>query len=341
MTQETIMSSTRPRPLLALKSLIALALLLPAGAVAAHDGSAGVAPHRQGPGQWHRAVFTEVHASYTGPLGTRSPRVETRAHTLVARLKARALRRALAAHRDPRKVATARPHRRLRRIERRRLRDRARRNLARRAEAASAELDIRTSGGPMILAESPDRPGRTKAGWPQQVVEVSSPPAAAEPSSVEVPFVVEIQDAGDLGSAAQDGDFESVEWAILERINHLRAEHGLSRVRYDARLQAAAIKHSAEMYEMDYFSHTSPVSAHAEFATRINREGVTDFGIAGENLVMGPDASDLARRFVDIWMESPGHRANILGSDFRFTGIGVYGLQDRVYATQLFTQRVD
>ncbi|MDP6943419.1 MAG: CAP domain-containing protein [Myxococcota bacterium] len=163
----------------------------------------------------------------------------------------------------------------------------------------------------------------------------------AAPVAEEPPVVTTITDDGDGGSSAVNGDFEAVEWAIVEAVNAIRSDRGLAALTYDPRLQAGAIKHSVEMYQMEYFSHTSPVAAHANFATRINLEGISDFGVAGENLVMGPDARDLAKRFVDIWMDSPGHRANILGEDFRYTGVGVYGEGDRVYATQLFSQRVD
>jgi uncharacterized protein YkwD len=159
------------------------------------------------------------------------------------------------------------------------------------------------------------------------------------PEASEPVVVIEAEDADD--SSAVNGDFERVEWAILERVNAIRAERGLSSLTYDPRLQAGAVNHSAEMYRMNYFSHTSPVSDHAEFDMRIQREGIGDFQSAGENLVMGPDSADLAERFVDLWMDSPGHRDNILGDDFRFSGVGVYGEGDRVYATQLFSQRVD
>jgi len=177
---------------------------------------------------------------------------------------------------------------------------------------------------------------------PEVIVEAPAPEVIVEVAAHdEEPVVATIADDGDRGSSAVNGDFEAVEWAIVELINSVRAERGLTKLIYEARLQAAAIGHSVEMYKMEYFSHTSPLAEHGEFAARINQEGITDFGVAGENLVMGPDARDLAERFVDIWMDSPGHRANVLGEDFRFTGVGVYGLGDRVYATQLFTQRVE
>ncbi len=203
------------------------------------------------------------------------------------------------------------------------------------------DLNLYTSDDAMPLDVAPQE--ASSSAQPEERIHVLVTPEPARPEAVaaEVPFVVQISDDGDRGSAAQDGDFEAVEWAIVERINAIRAERGLASLSYDPRLQAAAVKHSVEMYEMKYFSHTSPVSEHAQFATRITLDGIADFGVAGENLVMGPDARDLAERFVDIWMDSPGHRANILGRDFRFTGVGVYGLDDRVYATQLFTQRVD
>jgi uncharacterized protein YkwD len=171
-------------------------------------------------------------------------------------------------------------------------------------------------------------------------LELLEEPEVLELELVEEPEVV-IEAPPAVDTSAVNGDFGRVEWEILARINAIRAERGLSELTYDPRLQAGAVNHSAEMYRMNYFSHTSPVSDHAEFDMRIQREGIGDFQSAGENLVMGPDSAQLAERFVDLWMDSPGHRDNILGDDFRFSGVGVYGQGDRVYATQLFSQRVD
>ncbi len=167
-------------------------------------------------------------------------------------------------------------------------------------------------------------------------------PAPAMPTHgpADQPYRMDFVDAGEAGSAAVDGDYEQVEWAILDRINAVRAEHGLGALAFDGRLQAASIGHSEEMYRMNYFGHRSPVAGHAEFTQRIAAAGVGDFGVAGENLAMGPDARDVADRFVQMWMDSPAHRANVLQASYRFTGIGVYGDQERVYATQLFSAEV-
>ena len=171
-------------------------------------------------------------------------------------------------------------------------------------------------------------------------IEVIEPEAIEEPEAIDEPEVL-IEASPPPDTSAVNGDFERVEWEILARVNAIRAERGLSELSYDPRLQAGAVKHSAEMYKMNYFSHTSPIAEHAEFDQRIQKEGIGNFQSAGENLVMGPDSADLAERFVQLWMDSPGHRDNILGDDFRFSGVGVYGEGDRVYATQLFSQRVD
>ena len=141
-------------------------------------------------------------------------------------------------------------------------------------------------------------------------------------------------------TSGPEGDFAQVEWAIIVRINDIRRARGLSELAYDARLQAAAMNHSTEMYRMNYFEHTSPVAGRETLKERIQLEGIGNFRIAGENLAMGPDIGDIAARFVEMWMDSPGHRDNILTEAYRFTGVGVYGLGKRVYATQLFSQAV-
>lgn len=141
-------------------------------------------------------------------------------------------------------------------------------------------------------------------------------------------------------AAGPDGDFGEVEWAIIARINEIRRARGLSELAYDPRLQAAAMNHSAEMHRMNYFSHTSPTHGRESLKERIQLEGIGNFRSAGENLAMGPDIGDIAERFVQMWMDSPGHRDNILTEGYRFTGVGVYGERERVYATQLFSEAV-
>lgn len=133
-----------------------------------------------------------------------------------------------------------------------------------------------------------------------------------------------------------DGYFNrDMEIEILQLINAERADHGLEPLRANAQLREAARQHSQEMNELNYFSHESPVEAYETLPMRLRNAGVAKYGWAGENIAMSTAAS--AQRFVQMWMDSPGHRANILKPEFEFSGIGVYGSGHSFHATQVFS----
>ena len=135
---------------------------------------------------------------------------------------------------------------------------------------------------------------------------------------------------------AGDGFYNrDIEAEILQLINGEREARGLEPLRPSPKLREAARQHSREMNELDYFSHESPVEAYQTLPMRLRNAGVARYGWAGENIAMSTAAS--AERFVQMWMDSPGHRANILKPEFEFSGIGVYGGGSTFHATQVFS----
>jgi uncharacterized protein YkwD len=106
---------------------------------------------------------------------------------------------------------------------------------------------------------------------------------------------------------------------------------GCQPVTNDPRLAAAARAHAADMAERSYFDHTTPDGV--DFATRITRAGYT-WSTAGENIAAGqPDPASVMKS----WMNSPGHRANILNCDFTNLGVGLaYDGRRTPYWTQDF-----
>ena len=114
----------------------------------------------------------------------------------------------------------------------------------------------------------------------------------------------------------------SLEAAVVARINTVRASHGLVKLRTAPRLKSAATKHSASMASRGFFSHSWANGA--PFERWIGRfwpgPGYSSWS-AGENLFWAsPDTS--ARAVVAAWMASPGHRANILNAGWRQLGVG-------------------
>ncbi len=102
--------------------------------------------------------------------------------------------------------------------------------------------------------------------------------------------------------------------------NQYRQQYGCPPLTLDEKLTQAAQKHSEDMALNDFFSHTG--SDGSSPWDRIRATGY-DFLTAGENLAAGyPDAKSV----VDAWMNSEGHRTNILNCDFEEIGVGYYYL---------------
>ncbi len=104
---------------------------------------------------------------------------------------------------------------------------------------------------------------------------------------------------------------------MLVLLNRTRQQSGLRPLSMDPVLQEAAREHSLDMYNRRYFSHQTPDSK-SPFDRM--REHHAHFVTAGENIAFAPDV-DQAEQSLQA---SPDHRANILNSDFRCVGIGVY-----------------
>jgi uncharacterized protein YkwD len=146
-----------------------------------------------------------------------------------------------------------------------------------------------------------------------------------------------------------------VEKSILKYTNMERKAKGLRELQWDARLAEVARDHSLDMVQNDFFSHDNlkgedPTARAIRHNYNVHKElagGWYSDGIA-ENIGKMPtgsiqgggyvssDADSIGKAHVGSWMESQGHRANILDSDYIRLGVGV--AYDGVYyvATQNF-----
>ena len=110
--------------------------------------------------------------------------------------------------------------------------------------------------------------------------------------------------------------------ALLDRINLVRAEHGLRRVYPSTQLRGAAQRHSLDMLRRNYFAHTSPTGS--TVFDRITHSGfVTGYAswLGGETLAWGTASLAGARATVHAWMLSPEHRAILMSPTYRWVGI--------------------
>jgi uncharacterized protein YkwD len=112
--------------------------------------------------------------------------------------------------------------------------------------------------------------------------------------------------------------------ATLCVLNAQRARHDLSALRLNRKLSTAARRHSRAMVRERFFSHDSPSGA--SFVERIRATGYLTGASSwsvGENIAYGSGSRSTPRSIGRAWMNSPGHRANILSESFRQVGIGI------------------
>lgn len=104
----------------------------------------------------------------------------------------------------------------------------------------------------------------------------------------------------------------------FQETNRQRRENGLLELTLDAKLNAAAAAKVKDMFARQYFEHQSPTG---EGPAQVVEAAGYSFIAVGENLALGNFQDD--RELVQAWMDSPGHRANILGKGFTQIGVAV------------------
>ncbi|MFF1380598.1 sigma-70 family RNA polymerase sigma factor [Streptomyces sp. NPDC058308] len=117
---------------------------------------------------------------------------------------------------------------------------------------------------------------------------------------------------------------------VVALVNTERAKAGCGPVRSNGKLATAAAKHSADMAARDYFDHTSPDGT--DPGDRITAAGYR-WSTYGENIARGQRSP---ASVMDSWMNSPGHRANILNCDFKELGVGINNGSGGPWWTQAF-----
>ena len=117
---------------------------------------------------------------------------------------------------------------------------------------------------------------------------------------------------------------------VVELVNQERTKAGLNAVTLDQNIASAALVRAKEIETS--FSHTRPNGS--KFSTALTEQGVTFKG-AGENIAWGQKSPEAV---MQAWMNSEGHRANILNKNFTKIGVGYYqNARGTNYWTQLFT----
>ncbi len=149
---------------------------------------------------------------------------------------------------------------------------------------------------------------------------ISANPGISDPTLIYPGQVIKIPEA--------DSGVREYEKEVVRLVNAERAKNGLRELTEDWELSRVARFKSQDMKDNRYFSHTSPVYG-SPF------DMIKSFGIlyrsAGENIARGQKTPQAV---VNAWMNSSGHRANILNASY--TKIGVGYVSDGNYWTQMF-----
>jgi uncharacterized protein YkwD len=140
--------------------------------------------------------------------------------------------------------------------------------------------------------------------------------------------------------AQEAGGADRLRQRALELANAARIEAGLPELTLSAALNDAAQSHAEDMVDRDYYAHVSPDGRTPR--ERFRAAGGGRWAISGENIAKcsgcapPPDAERIAA-FHSGWMQSPGHRENILSRGFDRFGFGIASAASEIYAVQTFS----
>ncbi|MFD8416803.1 CAP domain-containing protein [Streptomyces sp. NPDC059650] len=153
-------------------------------------------------------------------------------------------------------------------------------------------------------------------------------PAAPKPLPV-APKPVPVAPKPPTAAPTPDDGHSAEEAAVVTLVNQARARAGCGPVRANPPLAALAAAFSKDMAVRGFFDHTDP-DGNTPW-DRATNAGIS--GLGGENIARGQGDAQAA---MNAWMNSPGHKANILNCEFRTLGVGVHVAAGGPWWTQDF-----
>ncbi|WP_299093390.1 CAP domain-containing protein [uncultured Metabacillus sp.] len=149
-------------------------------------------------------------------------------------------------------------------------------------------------------------------------------PEAAQPAEQQ-PALTQTEQKPAEQASYQLSEYEQ---QVVDLTNQERAKQGLPALKVDLELSKVAREKSADMQRNNYFSHTSPT--YGSPFDMMKKFGIT-YKTAGENIAKGQRTP---QEVVNAWMNSEGHRKNILSSNYTHIGVGY--VAEGNYWTQQF-----
>ena len=178
-----------------------------------------------------------------------------------------------------------------------------------------------TNPAPTVPTNPVEQP---KPVEPAKPAEPAKPVEPTKPLELVKPVIPEAPTQSYAGLSADEAE-------VVRLVNMERQKAGLAPLKASSQLSNVAREKSKDMATKNYFSHTSPT--YGSPFDMMKQFGIS-YRTAGENIAKGylNPAS-----VMNGWMNSSGHRANILNGSFGTIGVGAYKVGSTIYWTQMFT----
>jgi uncharacterized YkwD family protein len=175
------------------------------------------------------------------------------------------------------------------------------------------------------------QPTQKEVQVPSNTNQATPAPAApvAKPATPSTPAPAAPAAKPDQSTSTSPSAVSAFEKEVVSLTNAERAKNGLPALKLDTKLSSVAKKKAEDMQKNNYFSHTSPT--YGSPFDMMKQFGVS-YQSAGENIAQGQSTP---KEVVQAWMNSEGHRANILNKSFGKIGVG--HTDSGHYWSQMFT----
>ena len=148
------------------------------------------------------------------------------------------------------------------------------------------------------------------------------------PTNMKVGSIIRLKAPAKTGTTTTTSSLSAYEKQVVTLVNQERAKAGLKPLTIDNTLSKSARAKSQDMHDKHYFDHQSPT--YGSPFDQMKKFGIT-YKSAGENIAMGQRTP---QEVMNAWMNSSGHRANILNASYTHIGVGY--VADGAYWTQQF-----
>ena len=179
---------------------------------------------------------------------------------------------------------------------------------------------------------TPSTPSTTPQQKPESTpITPSTTPQQKPESTPSTPSTTPQQKPESTPEQKPSTDFSSYQQQVLDLVNAERTKRGISALTLDSNLSSVATKKSQDMVNKNYFDHTSPT--YGSPFDMMKQFGIS-YRTAGENIAKGQKTP---QEVVTAWMNSEGHRKNILNPNFTNLGVGIAkDSKGTTYWTQMF-----